>query len=425
VSCLLLTGLQACHRVDEDRAPASVSDQKEAQRVLTLDPSTGGNAFKERVLAPETEQGIDNLWALFPGEPQRSFRRGREEFLSKKYKAAAQHIQKSMIYVKLQSLRAFGPTKRALLDSEAALRMLSEDVEKEKMHSLARLDGTYAATQRAMARLHLEKAKRAHAKGEPRISGVELQAARDSLGKAAVWTGDHMDPSLIDCLGRAESNGRRLMAGDRFVPALTTKTLADFGEQIGRLDRKAELEDARGLFVGETEFYFKEAQKSIEKRDMKRAAGDVRRAGACMAVEALGSSGDAEHLLAKETEALRQTADKVEDGSLTSSRKLQRCFASAQYALARVHYIKAVHYNEQHYYKKVLGALGFAVMNLEHAVAWADKDMANSSVRVVKDVKDMSTRIREGLSVKPEEISAAVSDLKTAIERQSDLSVSP
>jgi len=109
---------------------------------------------------------------------------------SRKYGTAAQHFQKSTTYVKLQSLRAVGPTKSALLDAESALRELAKDAEKGKVYSLARLDTTFAATQRAIARLHLEKAKEAYAHGKMRTAGVELHAAKESLGRAAVWTGE-------------------------------------------------------------------------------------------------------------------------------------------------------------------------------------------------------------------------------------------
>jgi hypothetical protein len=212
------------------------------------------------------------------------------------------------------------------------------------------------------------------------------------------------------------------MTGADPSPAVTRNNLAAFGEQIDRLDRKAEVEDARGLFVGETEFYLKQAQSKFENRDWQGTAGDLRRASACMAVEAIGSFGDAKDVLEKEIEALRQTAEKVNNGSLTSSKKLQRRFASAQYALARVHWMKASRYDAQHYYKKTVTALGTAVMHLECAVVWAGVGMNNSSARVAKDIKEMSRKMREGLSVKPEEISSAVSDLKKAIERLHDLS---
>jgi hypothetical protein len=51
--------------------------------------------------------------------------------------------------------------------------------------------------------------------------------------------------------------------------------------------------------------------------------------------------------------------------------------------------------------------------------------MNNSSERVSNEVKDMARKMREGLSVKPEEISAAVSDLKRRIERLGNLFSNP
>jgi len=428
VCCLLLIGLQACHRVDEDHPSNRVAEENEVRGVSTVDPSMG-NAFEQGVRGPEptakAEQGIDDLWMLFPGEPQRSLQRGREDFLSKKYRSAAQNIQKSTIYVKLQSLRASGSTKRALLDAESSLSALAKDVEKGKVNSLARLDEAFAATQRAIARLHYEKAKEAYARGELGAAGVELQAAKESLGRAAAWTGDHVYPPLIDCLDRAGKDGKRLMTGSDRSPGVTRKTLSDLGVQINRLDMKAEVEDMRGQFAGETEFYLKEAKSRFENRDRQGAAGSIRRAGACMAVEAFGAFGDAQGVLEKEIEALGETANKVETGSLTSSNRLERRFASAQYALARVHHIRASRYDSQHYYRRAVAALGAAVADLERAVSWAGKDMSNSSARVAEGVKEMSKRMREGRGVSPEEISAAVSNLKKTIERLDGLSASP
>jgi hypothetical protein len=305
------------------------------------------------------------------------------------------------------------------------LRKLAKDAEKGEIHSLARLDTTFAATQRAIARLHHEKAKEAYAQGRLGTAGVDLQAAKDSLGRSAVWTGDHADPAFIDCLDRAGEAAKRLMEGSDRAPATTRKTVSDLGAQLDRLDKKVEVEDVRGLFADETEFYMKQAQGSFEDRDRRSAAADIRRAGACMAVEAYGSFGDAARVLEKEIDALRKTAEEVENGSLTSSNKLQRRFASAQYALARVHHFRASRHDAQHYYRRTIAALGATVKALERAVSWAGNGMNNSSARVVKDVKDMSRRMLEDLSVKPEEISVAVSDLKKTIERLDDLSASP
>jgi hypothetical protein len=208
-------------------------------------------------------------------------------------------------------------------------------------------------------------------------------------------------------------------------PAATRKTLSELGAQLDRLDKKAQVEDTRGLFAGETEFYLKQAQSSLEKGDRQGTAGNLRRAAGCMAVEAFGSYGDAERFLEEEIKALGKTAKAVEDGSLTSPKKLKRRFGSAQYALARVYCIRASRYDEQHYYKRTIAALSAAITDLERALSWVGKSMKSSSARVAGDIEDMSRRMREGLSVKPEEISAAVSDLKTAIEKQKDLAVSP
>ena len=425
---LILIGIQGCHRVDEGQAPASGSDKTEVRSVSKVDSSIGntlGQGVRVPEPAPKAAQDIDDLWTLFPGEPERSFQKGREDFLNKKYRLAAQSIQQSTIYVKLQSLRALGTTKRALLDSEVALSNLAKDVEKGKMRSLARLDTSFAATERAVARLHYEKAKQAYAKGALGTTGVELQGARDSLGRAAAWTGDHVYLPLMHCLDRAGNDGKRLLAGSDRSPGETRKTLSDLGAQIDRLDKKAELEDTRGLFAGETDVYLQEALRRFKNRDRQGAAGNMRRAGACMAVEAFGSIGDAQGVLESEIEALRKTAQEVEKGSLTSPNKLRRRFASAQYALARVHHIRASRYNSQHYDKRAVSALSAAVANLERAVSWAGKEMKNSSARVVKDVRDMSKRMREDLSVEPDEISTAVSNLSKAIERLNGLAASP
>lgn len=428
VCSLVLIAVGGCHRIDEDDPSTRVSEGEE----LRTNPANGGStgvsqeeAQKSWEPVPAGEQGIDNLWALFPGEPQRSFRRGRDDLLKKKYRTASQKIRKSTMYVKLQTLRAFGPTKTALLKSEAALRELSQNVEKGKIFSLEGLDTTFAATERVIARLHQEKAEEAYAQGELRTAGVELRAAKDSLGRSAVWTGDHMDPALIDCTDRAGEVAMRLIERADWAPANTRKALSDLGAQIDRLDRKAEAEDAWGLFLGETQFYLKEAQDMFKGRDMKGAAANMRRAGACMVLEAFGSSGDAKRFLEKEIQALRKAAEEVENGSLTSAKKIRRRFSMAQYALARVHHMQAERCHAQHYYPRSVTALRATVTDLERTASWAGKGMKKSSIRVMEQAKDMSRRMREGRHVSPEEISAVISDLKKAIGRLDTLAVSP
>jgi tetratricopeptide (TPR) repeat protein len=193
--------------------------------------------------------------------------------------------------------------------------------------------------------------------------------------------------------------------------------MSDLRAQLDRLDKKAEAEDAWGLFLGETQVYLKQARESFRSRDMAGAAGDMRKAGACMELEGFGSSGDAKGLLERQIEALEKAAKDVESGSLKSAKRLGRRFAGAQYALARVHYMQADRYYAQNYYRRAVTALQATVTDLERSASWAGKDMKSSSIRVVKQIKDMSRKNREGLRVSPEEISKAISELKKAISR--------
>ena len=420
VCSLIFISFAGCHRVDEDHKPTSVSVEGEIGEFSEFEKATRGSGEQggqvlERV--PTLEPGIDHLWTLFPGEPQTSFQRGREGLINKKYRTASQKIRKGVIYVKLQTLRASGTTKSALQNLEASLMRLALDVEKGKIQSLGHLDTTFAATHRAIARLHHEKARKAYAREELRVAGVELQAAKEKLRSAAVWTGDHVDPVLIDCTERAGHAAKRLMeeeGADR-TPVETRKALSDLGAEIDRLDKKAEAEEAWGMFVDETEFYLQQARARFEKRDAGGTAANMRRAAACMTLESFGSIGDEELVLEKEIQALRNAAGEVENGSLTSLSRLERSFAGAHYALARTHHMKAGRYHSQHYYKRAVTALRASVTDLKRAASWAGKNMKASSVRRMTEIKEMSTKMREGRRVGPKEISNAISELKKAI----------
>ena len=83
--------------------------------------------------------------------------------------------------------------------------------------------------------------------------------------------------------------------------------------------------------------------------------------------------------------------------------------------------MQADRYLAQNYYRRAVTALGAAVADLERAVSWAGKSMTKNSVRTVERVQKMSKRMREGLRVSPEEISAAISELKKPIARHEAL----
>lgn len=422
VACsAVLMAAGSCHRIDEEDSSSRASGGEELRTIPVSDWNAGvsgeeGQAFLEPV--PAGEFDIDRLWTLFPGEPKRSFERGREAFLNKKYEIGAQKIRKSIRYVKLHTLRASSPTRRALLDAEVALSELSKDVEKGKVYSLERLDTTFATTQRAIARLHQDKATEALEQGKQLAAATELQGGRESLGRAAMWTGDQVDPALIDWSERAGEAVKRLTEGMDKDPEATRRALSDLGTQLDRLDRKAEEEDVWGLFLGETQFYLKQAEERFENRDMKGAAGNMRRASACMALEAFGYSGEDKRILDKEIRALEKAGGEVEKGSLKSPAGLRRHFAAALYALAEVHYSQAGRYAAQRYYKRAVIALGATVTDLERSVSWSRKRMKKDSIRAVGQVKDMSRRMREGLPVSPKEISTAISALEKTIDRQ-------
>lgn len=420
VCSVILISFGGCHRVDENHQPTAASGERKVRSDSALDkPTRVSDEKMGQVMEPvlTAEQGIADLWTLFAGEPQRSFQGGREDLLSKKYRTASQKIRKGIIYVKLQTLRAYGTTKSALQNSESSLIGLAQEVEKGNIQSLGRMDATFAATHRAIARLHQEKARKAYARGELRVAGVELQAAKDNVRRAAVWTGDHVDPAVIDCTERAGHAAGRLMeeGGADRAPVETRKALSDLRAQIDRLDRKAEAEEAWGMFVDETEFYLKQARSRLESRDARDAAANMRRAAACMSLESFGAFGDAKHVLEKEIQALRKAAGEVENGSLTSLKRLGQRFAGAQYALAKVHHRKAGRYHAQHYYNRAVTALRATVTDLERAVSWAGKSMKKSSVRYMTQVKEMSKKMREGRRVSAEEISTALLELNRAI----------
>jgi hypothetical protein len=286
---------------------------------------------------------------------------------------------------------------------------------------LKQLDTTFASTQRAIARLHHEKAKMALARGDLEAVGIELQAAKDRMKKAAAWTGDHVDPALIESSDRAAAVADRLIQGTAQRSAELRKTLLDLETQLDRLDTIAEAEGARGLFLGEAQFYMKQAEAAFEKRDTKGASDNMRKAAACMALESFGSYADAKGALEAEIEGLEQAGKEVEEGALKSRNKLRQRFARAQYALARAHHLQASDYHAQYYYGRALSSLSAAVLSIEHSAEWTGRKMKNSSEKTMQRIKSMSKRMREGGRVSPEEMSTAIQELKKVVTKMNSV----
>ncbi len=428
ICSVVLIAFGSCHRVDEETLPNSRSGPKKVTPVPG-DERRGEGSWAEGLPFPEPAQGadreIDSLWALFPDEPQRSFQGARKDLLSKKSRNSSEKLRRSTMYVNLQTLRAQGPTKAALRDAEISLRELSKEMAQGKISSPGRLDRVFAWTQRSIARLHHEKAKRAYARGDLEAVGIELLAAKTSLIKAAAWTGDQADPALIESTEKAGVLASRLLQSTEHRPAGMRNVLLDFGAQVDRMDLRAESEAARGLFSGEAQSYMKQGEAALVKRDVGEAAAYLRKAASCMALETLGTHTDVKPMLEKEIGGLEQAAKDVENGTLKSPKRLRLYFAKAQNALAKAHHMEAARNLDRHAYERAVTSLQAAVRGIEGSAEWKGKEMKNSSGKALQRVKELSRRVREGDRVSPEEISAAITDLKRLVAKSDSPAVSP
>ena len=117
------------------------------------------------------------------------FSEAKDDFENHKYKAAANDIRNSTIFLKLAASRGIGNEKKAVQDSVGDLMKLADKVENGTVKSRKTLDDAFAHAQLALAMNSWIKASEAWNKKDYEAVDRALEASRKHLKHAKKWAG--------------------------------------------------------------------------------------------------------------------------------------------------------------------------------------------------------------------------------------------
>ena len=159
-------------------------------------------------------------------------------------------------------------------------------------------------------------------------------------------------------------------------------------------------EDVWLTFADEPQQHFQTAHESFVKKDLQRAAEEIRKAAAFVKVEAGRAADDGKQSLLTSVRDLDKLADEVERGSISSVKQLDEAFGRVDHALAVHHHRMAKVFEGQKAAQKAGYELKAAALYVEQGLAWAGQKADASGAAAVHDAQALAGKlIAEGGSV--------------------------
>lgn len=176
------------------------------------------------------------LW--YPvGGPQTHFRRALAAYRGNQPAAAAAHVRKAVLYLRLEAGRASVETKPELDRASADLGELAAGLD-DGVPKLGRsMALAFAKADRALALQHRWQATAAWASGQYVTAGFELEAAATGLVGSAGWAGRKAAAKASATVAETRSIADKLVAGSAWTPEEVTGGFESMRLAIDRLGR--------------------------------------------------------------------------------------------------------------------------------------------------------------------------------------------
>ena len=168
-------------------------------------------------------------------EPEEHFRKARESFLKKDFKAAAAEIRKGEAILKSETRHATEEAKEALTASSRELETLAQGVEKGTVTSTQELRRAFARADLALAKQHYQKAAASWSKKEIKKAGHELKAAANDVELASAWGGHKLEATTAAVIKDARAVAAKLIEETSRTTDEVSKGLDAVGKEIGKL----------------------------------------------------------------------------------------------------------------------------------------------------------------------------------------------
>jgi hypothetical protein len=162
-------------------------------------------------------------------------------------------------------------------------------------------------------------------------------------------------------------------------------------------------------------YHFHLAETSYRENDVRTSANEIRRAADSMSRRLAFCGEQLRALLRASVLEMKQLADDVEKGQVSSVERIQEVFARAEVALARHHLERANRALEQGNYSQTGQALSSSIKSLQSAVVRAGYKDDGTITRAAERGRAVSEKLLEDPVIEPADVGEALSDLEVAI----------
>src|SRR5574338_1407557 len=170
----------------------------------------------------------------------------------------------------------------------------------------------------------------------------------------------------------------------------------------------------------EAEEHFHRAHESFLKKDLKKAAADIRKGAAFLKLEAGRATEEGKKLMEDSGHELAKLAEDVEHGTTTSVKRLDEAFARAHQALAHHHHLKAKESWTNHAEQvahKVGQDLQAAAVHFDQSLIWAGHKTEAAEAKAIKYTRLLAGKMIKGTGWVTTEVDKGIDDVGAEIEK--------
>ncbi len=170
----------------------------------------------------------------------------------------------------------------------------------------------------------------------------------------------------------------------------------------------------------EPEEHFHRAHEAFLKKDLKKAAAQIRKGEAFLKLEAGRATQEGKKLMEASGHELAKLAEDVEHKTITSVKRLDEAFARAHQALAHHHHLKAKESwasQAEQAAHKVGQDLQAAAVHFDQGLTWTGHKAEAAGAKAIKDTRLLAGKMIEGTGWVPAEVGKGIETVGEEIEK--------
>jgi hypothetical protein len=163
--------------------------------------------------------------------------------------------------------------------------------------------------------------------------------------------------------------------------------------------------------------HFQKADELFLKKDIKRAASEIRKGARFLKQKAKSAVKESKEGLTASAQELEKLAKGVERGSVTSEKQLKDAFARSYDALSNHEYEKASESWAKKKARETGQALTDAVHDMEQAAKWAGRELEKSAADAIGHARMVAGKLARGADWTADEVEKGIKGISSALSR--------